>query len=88
MAVRVAAWPYRVAAARSTMRTLAGMDHRELADIGLIRSDLRDVSALALDCDPTALLARRARERRRDAFGRLPPPRREAARRGTIRAGP
>jgi hypothetical protein len=45
------------------------MDRRELADIGLTACDLRDVSALALDRDPTELLARRARERRRDAFG-------------------
>ena len=45
------------------------MDRRELADIGLTPCDLRDVSALALDRDPTELLARRARERRRDAFG-------------------
>jgi uncharacterized protein YjiS (DUF1127 family) len=62
---RTAAWPFQVAAARATLRSLAGMDHRELADIGLTRIDLRDASALALDCDPTALLARRARERRR-----------------------
>ena len=40
------------------------MDRRELADIGLNPSDLRDASALPLDRDPTALLARRARERR------------------------
>ena len=64
---RAAAWPFRVAAARATLRMLASMDCRELADIGLSRSDLRDVSALALDCDPTKLLARRAAERRRDA---------------------
>jgi len=64
---RAAAWPFRVAAARATLRMLASMDCRELADIGLSRSDLRDVSALALDCDPTQLLARRAAERRRDA---------------------
>ncbi len=65
---RGAAWPFRVAAARATLAALAGMDRRELADIGLMPSDLRDVSALALDRDPTALLARRARERRQDAF--------------------
>jgi uncharacterized protein YjiS (DUF1127 family) len=65
---RVAAWPFRVAEARATFSALAGMDRRELADIGLTPSDLRDASALALDRDPTALLARRARERRRDAF--------------------
>jgi hypothetical protein len=48
------------------------MDRRELADIGLNPRDVRDASALPLDHDPTALLAARARERRRDAFG--PPP--------------
>ena len=72
VALRAAAWPFRVAAARATMRALAGMDHRELADIGLVHSDLRDVSVLALDCDPTALLASRARERRLNAFAVAP----------------
>jgi hypothetical protein len=48
------------------------MDRRELADIGINPSDVRDASALPLDCDPTELLARRARERRRDAFGAPP----------------
>jgi hypothetical protein len=51
---------------------LANMDRHELADIGLRPSDLCDASALPLDRDPTELLARRARERRRDGFG--PPP--------------
>jgi hypothetical protein len=45
------------------------MDHRELADIGLNPSDVRDALAVPLDRDPTVLLARRARERRRDAPG-------------------
>jgi uncharacterized protein YjiS (DUF1127 family) len=66
-AKRAASWPFRVAAARATLRTLANMDRRELADIGLNLSDVRDASALPLDRDPTELLARRARERRRDA---------------------
>jgi hypothetical protein len=48
---------------------LANMDRRELADIGINPSDVRDASALPLDRDPTELLACRARERRRDAFG-------------------
>ena len=69
---QAAAWPFRVAAARATLKALANMDRRELADIGLNPSDVRDASALPLDRDPTELLARRARERRRDAFG--PPP--------------
>jgi len=72
---QAAAWPFRVAAARATMRTLAAMDRRELADIGLNPSDVRDASALPLDADPTELLARRARERRRNAFGPPPSPR-------------
>ena len=69
---QAAAWPFRVAAARATLKALANMDRRELADIGLNPSDVRDASALPLDRDPTELLARRARERRRDAF--RPPP--------------
>jgi uncharacterized protein YjiS (DUF1127 family) len=70
---RVAAWPFRVAAARATLTMLANMDRRELADIGLNSSDVRDASAMALDRDPTEHLARRARERRRDAFAPPPP---------------
>ena len=64
---RAASWPFRVAAARATFQTLAKMDRRELADIGLSVSDVRDASALPLDRDPTELLARRSSERRRDA---------------------
>jgi len=69
---RAAAWPFRVAAARAALRALANMDRRELADIGLNSSDVRDASALPLDRDPTELLARRIYERRRYALG--PPP--------------
>jgi uncharacterized protein YjiS (DUF1127 family) len=72
---RLATWPFRVAAARATLRTLANMDRRELADIGINSSDVRDASALPLDRDPTDLLAARARERRRDAFWPSPSPR-------------
>jgi uncharacterized protein YjiS (DUF1127 family) len=63
-----AAWPFRVAAARATLRALADMDRRELADIGLNLSDVRDASALPLDRDPSELLAARARERQTNAF--------------------
>src|ERR1700733_2934959 len=66
---------FRVAAARATLKALANMDRRKLADIGLNPSDVRDASALPLDRDPTALMATRARERRRDAFGPPPSPR-------------
>jgi uncharacterized protein YjiS (DUF1127 family) len=67
-ASRVAAWPFRVAATRATLRALGQMDRRELADIGLGPSDLRDAWALPLDRDPGELLARRAGERRANAF--------------------
>ena len=69
---RAAAWPFRVAAARATLRTLANMDRRELADIGLTRCDLRDASALPLDRDPSELLATRAHERQVHAFAAPP----------------
>jgi uncharacterized protein YjiS (DUF1127 family) len=73
----LAAWPFQVAAARAALKALANMDRHELADIGLNPSDVRDASALPLHSDPTALLATRARERRRNAFGPQPPPRAE-----------
>jgi hypothetical protein len=41
------------------MSQLARMSDYELRDIGLTRQDVVDVSALPLDEDPTALLARR-----------------------------
>jgi len=44
---------------------LAELDARMLADIGLTRSDLRDAYAEPLWRDPTDILARRARDRRR-----------------------
>ena len=56
---RVLQWPARVGAARRAMSQLARMSDYELRDIGLTRQDVVDVSALPLDEDPTALLARR-----------------------------
>ena len=56
---RAFSWPARVGAARAAMRQLAHMSDYELRDIGLTRQDVVDVSALPLDEDPTALLARR-----------------------------
>jgi uncharacterized protein YjiS (DUF1127 family) len=49
---------------RQAAGRLAGLDDRMLADIGLTRSDLRDAYAEPLWHDPTAVLARRAAERR------------------------
>ncbi len=71
---------------RATLKALANMDRRELADIGLNPSDVRDASAVPLDRDPTALLARRARERRRDAFE--PPPSLQVVGRPPLGPGP
>jgi uncharacterized protein YjiS (DUF1127 family) len=45
---------------------LAEMDDRMLADIGLSRSDVRDAFAQPLWNDPTAILASRALERRKN----------------------
>jgi uncharacterized protein YjiS (DUF1127 family) len=60
---RLISWPFRVAAARATMRELAGLSDRELADIRLTRQDLRDASALPLDADPSGVFEMRTRER-------------------------
>jgi uncharacterized protein YjiS (DUF1127 family) len=50
---------------------LASFDDRMLSDIGLTRSDIRDAYAEPLWRDPTDILARRARERRRSRVGTL-----------------
>jgi uncharacterized protein YjiS (DUF1127 family) len=55
---RALGWPARVAAARRTLRLLAQMSDHELSDIGLLRADLVDCTALALDEDPGERLAR------------------------------
>jgi uncharacterized protein YjiS (DUF1127 family) len=51
-------WPARVVEARRTLTQLAQMSDRELSDIGLLRSDLADASALPRDADPGERLAR------------------------------
>jgi len=61
--VHACLWPARVAQARRDLATLASLDDRDLADIGLGRHDLRDATAVGLGQDPTVLLAARARER-------------------------
>ena len=73
-ASRLAFWPARVVAARAALAELAALDGRELADIGLSRSDLRDATALRRDADPTGFLAERAGAKRLSAL-RPPPPR-------------
>ncbi len=55
---RVLGWPARVTAARRTLAELGSMSDRELQDIGLLRSDLHDCTALAPDDDPGERLAR------------------------------
>jgi uncharacterized protein YjiS (DUF1127 family) len=73
---RATAWPFRVAAARAAVSMLANMDRRELADIGLNPSDVRDASALPLDRDPNDLPGRTGRHRGR---GRSRPGRKPAS---------
>ncbi|MCC7347244.1 MAG: DUF1127 domain-containing protein [Variibacter sp.] len=52
---------------RRDLQLLAGFDDRMLRDIGLTRGDLRDAVAEPLWRDPTNVLVRRARDRRRNA---------------------
>ncbi len=49
---------------RRAAATLAGLDDRMLADIGLTRGDLRDAFSEPVWRDPTAMLVSRAHERR------------------------
>ncbi len=56
-------WPFEVFEHRRVLTQLAEMDDRGLADIGLSRQDLRDVTALPLGADPSRTLAQRAAER-------------------------
>ena len=49
---------------RRVAASLAGLDDRMLADIGITRSDLRDAYSEPLWHDPTDVLAWRASERR------------------------
>lgn len=62
--VAVASWPFRVAEARATMRRLAALDARSLADLGLTRADVNDATALPLAADPGSFLAARVDGRR------------------------
>jgi len=79
LVVDVLTWPFRVAESRRVLSALGELDDRGLADIGLMRQDLRDVTALPFGADPSLALAERARERednarraRRTAKARLP----------------
>jgi uncharacterized protein YjiS (DUF1127 family) len=76
--LQLLSWPFRLAEHRRLLNELASFDDRELADIGLSRQDLRDVTALPLAIDPTEHLAQRARERATAALGAwrpaTPPP--------------
>jgi uncharacterized protein YjiS (DUF1127 family) len=60
----LALWPFRVAEARATLRRLAALDARALADIGLTPADLNDATALPLTADPGLFLAARVDGRR------------------------
>jgi len=55
---RALGWPARVMEARRTLALLGQMSDRELSDIGLLRADLTDCTALSLDDDPSERLAR------------------------------
>jgi uncharacterized protein YjiS (DUF1127 family) len=63
VAMRVVLWPVRAARTRKVMHQLAAMNEHQLRDIGLTRDDIVSAQAVALDQDPTYLLAARAKER-------------------------
>jgi uncharacterized protein YjiS (DUF1127 family) len=58
-------WPVRFYRARQELATLGALSDHELKDIGLLRTDLSDVTGLARDEDPTLRLARIVDDRRR-----------------------
>ena len=63
----VTSWLKRLSRARQNRRQatmLAGLDRHMLADIGIMRADLRDAFSEPFWDDPTALLRERAIERR------------------------
>jgi hypothetical protein len=62
--ISLALWPLRVAAARATLRQLAALDARALADIGLRPADLNDATALPFAAELVQFLAARAVGRR------------------------
>jgi uncharacterized protein YjiS (DUF1127 family) len=59
---RALGWPARVGAARRTMAQLARMSDVELRDIGLVRQDVVDISALRLDAAPRTVRRRASRK--------------------------
>jgi len=65
--VDILTWPLRVAENRRVLGALCELDDRGLADIGLTRQDLRDVTALPFGADPSLALAERAEEREQHA---------------------
>jgi uncharacterized protein YjiS (DUF1127 family) len=73
--LRLILWPARLIAARAALAQLAALDARELADIGLSRSDLRDATALRSGADPTDFLAERVEAKRAAAPRPQAPPR-------------
>jgi uncharacterized protein YjiS (DUF1127 family) len=63
-------WPLRVLARRRDVAALARLGDRDLADIGLTRSDVIEAADEAVFGSPYEVLAQRARER---AMLSLPP---------------
>ena len=68
---RLGIWAHAIVAyldRRAAIKALRQLDDRELRDIGLSPYDVQSAQGLPLDCDPTQLLAERARERARNMF--------------------
>ena len=83
----LALWPLRVAEARATLRQLAALDARALADIGLTPADLNDAAALPLAADPGRFLAARVDGQRAARQARIGEPRRVRRRPSMAKTG-
>ncbi len=71
MLLRIVLTPVRFYRARARFAELAALNDAQLRDIGLMRQDIANASALPRDVDPTPELARLVESRRRAGLGRM-----------------
>jgi uncharacterized protein YjiS (DUF1127 family) len=69
--MRLLLTPVRFYRARARFAELAALSDLQLRDIGLMRQDIANASALPRDVDPTPELARLVESRRRVGTGRM-----------------
>jgi uncharacterized protein YjiS (DUF1127 family) len=69
--LRLVLAPVRFYRARARFAELAALTDLQLRDIGLMRQDIANASALPRDVDPTPELAKLVESRRRVGLGRM-----------------